>query len=233
MLPGCGSRMARIVGQRLSERAGPCYHRPLMLQTPAACPPARSCRCMLTMLRPLPHHKHHTMLTMLHLPARQVDLVGHSAGGWLGRAFLADPKYMDSSSRATGQDDGLPHNAAVASLVTLGTPHAPPPPGSKARDMTGGALTWVHNTYPGGLGRCWCSGAAVAGTQHCDGVHDGTGHATWGQHWDQACMLHSLTSNPSCVMVLMPACRWPMAGALVAGVLLTGVRRVLLCSGLP
>lgn len=26
----------------------------------------------------------------------QVHLVGHSAGGWLGRAFIADPLYFDS-----------------------------------------------------------------------------------------------------------------------------------------
>lgn len=155
-----------------------------------------------------------------------MDLVGHSAGGWLGRAFLADPKYMDSSSRATGQDDGLPHNAAVASLVTLGTPHAPPPPGSKARDMTGGALTWVHNTYPGAPGSC----AAVESVRRGDGVRDVLcahcmqhGASTGPKQralWAKVCFIqHTLTSYWSCVMVLRPACGRGMADVL-AGVLL-------------
>ena len=29
---------------------------------------------------------------------RQVDLVGHSAGGWLGRAFTADTKYFEGDT---------------------------------------------------------------------------------------------------------------------------------------
>lgn len=37
----------------------------------------------------------------------------------------------------------------MAGLVTLGTPHVAAPP--SARDMTGGALTWVNNLYPGVL----------------------------------------------------------------------------------
>lgn len=73
----------------------------------------------------------------------QVHLIGHSAGGWLGRAFVADPLYFDSP---TG-DMGVP-NQGVASLVTLGTPHLPKP-ATEGRDMTGGALTWVNLQWPG------------------------------------------------------------------------------------
>ncbi|KAK9816517.1 hypothetical protein WJX72_001415 [[Myrmecia] bisecta] len=72
----------------------------------------------------------------------KVDLIGHSAGGWLGRAFLADPAYFVQE----GPDRQCHH--AVRTLVTLGTPHSAPPAG-KARDMTGGALTWVHSNWPG------------------------------------------------------------------------------------
>ena len=74
----------------------------------------------------------------------QVHLVGHSAGGWLGRSFLADPLYFDSPAA----EPGVPHQG-VASLVTLGTPHSAPRP-EQARDMTGGALTWVNSQWPGG-----------------------------------------------------------------------------------
>ncbi|KAK9788304.1 hypothetical protein WJX73_009128 [Symbiochloris irregularis] len=71
----------------------------------------------------------------------QVILVGHSAGGWLGRAFMADPMYFESPPARP--DD--PHQA-VSQLVSLGTPHSAP---AAARDMTGGALTWVNQTFPG------------------------------------------------------------------------------------
>lgn len=75
----------------------------------------------------------------------QVILLGHSAGGWLGRAFIGQQRWKDDPV-ASGDD--VPHEA-VAALVTLGTPHSPPRPGSKAKDMTGGALTWVDSTWPG------------------------------------------------------------------------------------
>lgn len=74
--------------------------------------------------------------------ASQVDIIGHSAGGWLARAYLADPRY------GGGGVEGPP-NPSVRALVTLGTPHSPPPPASGVRDMTGGALGWVNTTYPG------------------------------------------------------------------------------------
>lgn len=76
----------------------------------------------------------------------QVHLVGHSAGGWLARAFIGgaygttrDTKNIDSNES--------PH-PQVKSLVTLGTPHFPPPP-HKSKDRTGGALTWVNARWPG------------------------------------------------------------------------------------
>ena len=76
----------------------------------------------------------------------QVHLIGHSAGGWLGRAFIADPLYFDSPAA----QPGVAHQG-IASLVTLGTPHSAPPP-EQARDMTGGALTWVNSQWPGERG---------------------------------------------------------------------------------
>lgn len=152
--------------------------------------------------------------------------MGHSAGGWLARAYTADPKYyeeeraaapaavaaaeagqadsaagkaaagtagadapaadsspvasVDNAPAATGagkllaafsrllpgsggggarpvvsgggsSQAGRPPrpNPTVRSIVTLGTPQRPPPPGKGVRDMTGGALGWVDRTYPG------------------------------------------------------------------------------------
>ena len=131
----------------------------------------------------------------------RVVLVAHSAGGWLGRAFLGDAalraagvaeaaqREEDRAVAALGRATGLggvrealatavevlfsspssgraaeeqatplpsaprpcveePH-PSVAALVTLGTPHLPPAPGSGARDVTGGALAWVNEQWPG------------------------------------------------------------------------------------
>ena len=46
--------------------------------------------------------------------------MGHSAGGWLARAYLADEKY------GAGVESNAP-NPAVRTLVTLGAPHLAPP----------------------------------------------------------------------------------------------------------
>jgi len=70
----------------------------------------------------------------------QVDLVGHSAGGWLARAYLADEKYHGAQLPAP----------AVSTLVTLGAPHLAPPKGVPGVfDATRGALDWLNDTYPG------------------------------------------------------------------------------------
>lgn len=54
-----------------------------------------------------------------------VCMVGHSAGGWLGRVYIAD------------------HGARVSTLVTLGTPNVPPANGGF--DQTRGLLRYVEN----------------------------------------------------------------------------------------
>jgi pimeloyl-ACP methyl ester carboxylesterase len=76
---------------------------------------------------------------------QKVILVGHSAGGWLARAFIGQHQFK---SNPLESDPDAP-NEAIAALVTLGTPHSPPPARSKVKDMTGGALKWVNDTWPG------------------------------------------------------------------------------------
>ncbi len=55
----------------------------------------------------------------------QVDLMGHSAGGWLGRAFIGDPTFFPPGAAAAGSDkphpSPVPH-PNVGALITLGTP---------------------------------------------------------------------------------------------------------------
>lgn len=57
-----------------------------------------------------------------------------AAGGWLGRAFLGQGQFKDGaalSADTLGSADSEPH-PAVRAVVTLGTPHTPPP-ADKAR----------------------------------------------------------------------------------------------------
>jgi hypothetical protein len=78
--------------------------------------------CLPPCLPPrLPHSL--ALATLAWLPACQVDLIGHSAGGWLGRAFIGQEQYKGSTDSSYDE----PHEA-VRSLITLGSPHTPPPP---------------------------------------------------------------------------------------------------------
>lgn len=94
----------------------------------------------------------------------QVTLLAHSAGGWLARAFLGADRHFDSREEMAS---GTAHNRAIKGLVTLGSPHVAPP--ASARDMTGGALSWVNTTWPGayfreaGVGYACIAGCAVRG----------------------------------------------------------------------
>lgn len=61
-------------------------------------------------------------------PGRTVSLIGHSAGGWLARVYMAE----------FGKSD-------ISLLLTLGTPHLPPPRGvSGVIDQTRGLLYYVQ-----------------------------------------------------------------------------------------
>jgi len=71
----------------------------------------------------------------------RVVLVGHSAGGWLARAALADGTWMGEGTTRSRD--------LVAGLVTLGAPHFPPRPDTPLKDMTRGALSQVDSCYPG------------------------------------------------------------------------------------
>ena len=68
----------------------------------------------------------------------QVNLIGHSAGGWISRIYLGNELYCGD------RWNGLPF---VATLVTLGTPHL-----SQER-WTKRNLDFVNQTYPGAFHR--------------------------------------------------------------------------------
>eukprot|EP00250_Pteridium_aquilinum_P002181 c1237_g1_i1 orf=389-1435(-) len=63
----------------------------------------------------------------------KVSLVGHSAGGWLARVYMSEFGISD-----------------VAMLLSLGTPHLPPPMGVPGViDQTRGLLNYVNEVCPG------------------------------------------------------------------------------------
>lgn len=92
-----------------------------------------------------------------------VILVGHSAGGWLGRAALGyygtkNSNDSNASKLVDDDDDDEETNnkrsssihidlTRISGMVTLGAPHLPPPP--DIMDMTRGALRLTHENYPG------------------------------------------------------------------------------------
>jgi hypothetical protein len=67
-------------------------------------------------------------------------LLGHSAGGWLGRAALG----FGSEEEGDAPPVDL---SKVAGIVTLGAPNLPPPP--EVMDMTRGALRITNERFPG------------------------------------------------------------------------------------
>ena len=76
-----------------------------------------------------------------HCPSgERINLIGHSAGGWIGRIYLGDRPYPNSSSAAAKTWHGRDR---VATLLCLGTPHI-----SQER-WTKRNINFVNDTYPG------------------------------------------------------------------------------------
>ena len=69
-------------------------------------------------------------------PGKKISLVAHSIGGWVARAYLGQ---LPAERRSR-----------IGRLVTLGTPHRPPPDGFfKTIDQTRGLLSNVEADTPG------------------------------------------------------------------------------------
>ncbi|MBW4591619.1 MAG: alpha/beta hydrolase [Brasilonema angustatum HA4187-MV1] len=70
----------------------------------------------------------------------QINLIGHSAGGWLSRIYLGEKPY---SGRGEVTSSVWQAHPLVATLITLGTPHV-----SQER-WTRWNLDFVNQNYPG------------------------------------------------------------------------------------
>lgn len=74
--------------------------------------------------------------------ANQVNLIGHSAGGWIGRIYLGEHPYNIHGDVRDSEGIWRAHRW-VSKLITLGTPHT-----SQER-WTKRNLDFVNETYPG------------------------------------------------------------------------------------
>ena len=72
----------------------------------------------------------------------RVNLIGHSAGGWIARIYLGEKPY-DIHGDVRGSEGVWNARVCVATLVTLGTPHI-----SQER-WTKRNLDFVKDNYPG------------------------------------------------------------------------------------
>lgn len=70
----------------------------------------------------------------------QVAVLGHSIGGWVARSYIGEVMGAEVAAKK------------ICSLVTLGTPHNPPPADSPvaALDQTRGLLTYINEKFPSG-----------------------------------------------------------------------------------
>ncbi|MEO0947953.1 MAG: alpha/beta hydrolase [Cyanobacteria bacterium J06641_5] len=94
---------------------------------------------------PIVQQIHHTVCQMQRRHnVERVNLIGHSAGGWIARIYLGDRPYDIHGDRQPTIWHGWKH---TASLVTLGTPH------SSQERWTRRNLDFVENTYPGSFHR--------------------------------------------------------------------------------
>lgn len=73
-------------------------------------------------------------------PDSMVTMIGHSIGGWALRAYLGECLGAERSRKR------------VARVITLGTPHNPPPIDSPLFkvDQTRGLLTYINEKFPAG-----------------------------------------------------------------------------------
>ncbi len=74
--------------------------------------------------------------------AQQINLIGHSAGGWISRIYIGVVPYTIHGD--VSADAGLWNaKAKVANLITLGTPHI------SGERWTRKNLDFVNDNYPG------------------------------------------------------------------------------------
>ncbi len=70
----------------------------------------------------------------------QINLIGHSAGGWISRIYMGEFGYQGKKEKQPNYWKAYP---SIANLITLGTPHISQEP------WTQWNLDFVNDNYPG------------------------------------------------------------------------------------
>ena len=138
ILPGYleGAQAYRRLEQSLNELGFPTAIVPLRKRDWL---PTVGNRSMIPILRLL----HRTVKQMLQQhDCSQINLIGHSAGGWISRIYLGEKPYLIHGD-ATEADRLWYAHPSVNTLVTLGTPHV------SLERWTKRNLDFVNKNYPG------------------------------------------------------------------------------------
>lgn len=125
-------------------------------------------------------------------PEEPVAFLGHSIGGWVARSYIGEVLGPDVAQQR------------VRSLVTLGTPHQPPPEDSPVAilDQTRGLLTYINEKFPAGypLNSSVVTCVAGCGTKtppSMDEMMDGLGEKVWNQTQNRSTLLEEVVALAS------------------------------------
>ena len=156
ILPGylAGAIDYRSLQQQLIEAGYPTVIVPLLKRDWL---PTLGGRSMLPILERL----HKTVEQVLQdYNSSQINLIGHSAGGWIARIYLGESPY-DVHGMQTNRTYAWKAHAWVSHLITLGTPH------TSFERWTRTNLDFVNLTYPGafydGVNYVCVAGKAIYG----------------------------------------------------------------------
>ncbi|CAK9027172.1 unnamed protein product [Durusdinium trenchii] len=124
-------------------------------------------------------------------PEEPVAFLGHSIGGWVARSYIGEVLGDQAMRR-------------VRSLVTLGTPHQPPPAESvvAALDQTRGLLTYINEKFPSGspLNTSLVTCVAGSGTKtpaSMEVMMEGVGEKLWNQTQNRSTFLEEVVALAS------------------------------------
>lgn len=121
-------------------------------------------------------------------PDAPVTIVGHSIGGWAVRAYLGECLGEERARRR------------VARVVTLGTPHNPPPATSALAkvDQTRGLLSYINAAFPSGAPLDPAQFVCVAGSATTTSdLSELVGSAVWDGERRRSKLLERLVALPS------------------------------------
>jgi len=121
-----------------------------------------------------------------------VAFLGHSIGGWVARSYIGEVLGEEVAKKR------------VRSLVTLGTPHRPPPSDSpvSALDQTRGLLTYINERFPSGAPLDPANVTCVAGrgtkvSPSVEALWETAGNKIWNETENRSALLEEVVAFAS------------------------------------